>query len=186
MIAVEKGMQEKHKHTYENRNIFYELYGFDVLINNKMKPWLMEVNMCPSLNLKTSIDKEVKLPLLTDIMNLIGFSPHVKTKTIESLKRYNYNINKTEYKKKEDIQDLSADNCVEKLNPEDWKMLFEFDEEYHRKGNFERIFPNKENVEKFDPFFMTSRYNNLLLKKFLLCKGNILEKVCKKVKIKKS
>ena len=32
-----------------NRNTFYELYGFDILINNKMKPWLIEVNMCPSL-----------------------------------------------------------------------------------------------------------------------------------------
>ena len=74
-ISVERGMQEKFKQTYENRNIFYELYGFDILLNSKLKPWLMEVNMCPSLNLKTPIDKKVKLPLLTDTMNLIGFSP---------------------------------------------------------------------------------------------------------------
>lgn len=34
--------------------------------------------MCPSLNLKTSTDKKVKLPLLLDTMNLIGFVPHTK------------------------------------------------------------------------------------------------------------
>ena len=28
-------------------------------------------------------------------------------------------------------------------------ILFEFDEEFHRKGEFERIFPNKNNVEKY-------------------------------------
>ena len=96
-------MQEKHKSTYSNRNTFYELYGFDVLINNRMKPWLMEVNMCPSLNLKTSIDKQVKLPLLTDIMNLIGFYPHKSKQEKPSPSRHNYSNYKTESKRKDDI-----------------------------------------------------------------------------------
>jgi len=32
-------------------------------------------------------------------------------------------------------------------------MLFEFDEEFHRKGNFERIYPNKNNVDKYLKYF---------------------------------
>ena len=52
---------------------------------------------------------------------------------------------------------------MEKLSAEDWNILFEFDEEYHRKGDFERIFPNKDNVEKYSQFFQTQRYNNLLV-----------------------
>jgi len=44
---------------------------------------------------------------------------------------------------------------VEKLSAEDWNILFEFDEEFHRKGNFERIFPNKDNVEKYSEYFTT-------------------------------
>jgi len=50
-------MLERHKQTYDNRGNCYELYGFDILISNKMKPWLMEVNMCPSLKLATPIDE---------------------------------------------------------------------------------------------------------------------------------
>ena len=68
-------MQDKFKQSYELRNTFYELYGVDILLSAKLKPWLIEVNMCPSLNLKTPIDKKIKLPLLTDIMNLVGFTP---------------------------------------------------------------------------------------------------------------
>lgn len=74
-MAVEKGMQSKFKQDYHNRNTFYELYGFDILLSKNLKPWLMEVNMCPSLNLKTPVDRKVKLPLLCDIMNLIGMKP---------------------------------------------------------------------------------------------------------------
>lgn len=59
--------------------------------------------------------------------------------------------------------DLNSENCVEKLSAEDWNILFEFDEEFHRKGDFERIFPNKDNVEKYSKFFLTQRYNNLLV-----------------------
>ena len=49
--------------------------------------------------------------------------------------------------------DLGPDNCIEKLSQEDWNILFEFDEEYHRKGDFIRIFPNKHTVDKYTDLF---------------------------------
>jgi hypothetical protein len=44
MISVEKKMLNRFHSTYKTRNSFYELYGFDVLITNKMRPYLIEVN----------------------------------------------------------------------------------------------------------------------------------------------
>jgi len=44
MISVESKMLNRFHSTYENRNSFYEIYGFDILINDKMRPFLIEVN----------------------------------------------------------------------------------------------------------------------------------------------
>lgn len=43
-----------------NRNSCFELYGFDVLIDEKLKPWLLEVNVFPSLSSSSPFDKIVK------------------------------------------------------------------------------------------------------------------------------
>ncbi len=49
----------------------FELLGFDVLIDENLKPWLLEVNLSPSMNTETSLDIELKTKLLVDLFNLI-------------------------------------------------------------------------------------------------------------------
>ena len=48
-----------------------------------------------------------------------------------------------------DVLDLNENNCLDKLQKEDWEILFETDEENHRRGKFKRIFP-PEDIEKID------------------------------------
>ena len=35
----------------------FEIYGFDVIIDQNMKPWLLEVNVAPSLSSSSPFDK---------------------------------------------------------------------------------------------------------------------------------
>ena len=51
----------------------FELFGFDVLIDENLKPWLLEVNFSPSLGYDCPLDATIKKPMINDIIDLLGF-----------------------------------------------------------------------------------------------------------------
>lgn len=54
----------------------FELYGFDILLDQDLRPWLIEVNLGPSLSSSSPLDRTIKTVLLTDIFHLVGFVPY--------------------------------------------------------------------------------------------------------------
>jgi tubulin polyglutamylase TTLL9 len=63
LLAVQKSMiNDKH---------CFELYGYDVLIDSNLKPWLLEVNAAPSMTANTQVDFELKCNLLDDVFTII-------------------------------------------------------------------------------------------------------------------
>ena len=55
----------------KNNNCF-ELLGFDILIDGDFRPWLLEVNLSPSLSTDSALDFKVKGALISDLFNLVG------------------------------------------------------------------------------------------------------------------
>jgi len=47
------------------------LYGFDVLLDDILKPWLIEINASPSMTANTPSDYETKLGLLEDVYTIL-------------------------------------------------------------------------------------------------------------------
>lgn len=47
----------------------YELFGIDVILDSELIPWLLEVNISPSLHSASPLDLHVKGPLVTAILN---------------------------------------------------------------------------------------------------------------------
>ena len=46
-----------------SRENCFELYGFDVLVDNDLKPWLLEVNLSPSMQAESPLDWQIKSSL---------------------------------------------------------------------------------------------------------------------------
>ena len=86
ILAVDDKFVDSINMMPSHRNNAFELFGFDILLDESLKPWLIEVNVGPSMNQDSVIDKMVKIPLLTDMMNLVGVQPVRRSKeNIEDL-----------------------------------------------------------------------------------------------------
>ena len=58
----------------------FEILGFDILIDDNFKPWLLEVNHSPSFTTDTPFDERIKSELLTDTINILHMSPMKRIK----------------------------------------------------------------------------------------------------------
>ena len=88
-----------------NKNYsLFELYGYDILIDESFKAWLLEVNVNPSLQCDSPLDLSIKTELFTDIFNLIGIIPfnHNNGETI-----YNYEMMKNRENERESKQNVN-------------------------------------------------------------------------------
>ena len=68
-----------------NRNNCFEVFGYDVILDSELKPWLLEVNLSPSLACESPLDLTIKSNLLADTFNMIAVMKFDRRK--ESLKK---------------------------------------------------------------------------------------------------
>ncbi|XP_063694154.1 tubulin monoglutamylase TTLL4-like isoform X5 [Bolinopsis microptera] len=64
------------------RHTCHELFGFDIFLDQHLKPWIIEVNISPSLHTSAPLDKHIKYGLVKDLFNTAGFLvPQTPTRT---------------------------------------------------------------------------------------------------------
>jgi len=50
----------------------FEFYGFDLMVDENLKPWIIEVNASPALNLDEPTDEAVKNPAIGDAIRILN------------------------------------------------------------------------------------------------------------------
>merc|ERR1712013_101485 len=55
----------------------FECYGFDIIIDSALKPWLIEINASPSLSATTKADSKFKKKLIFDLFRVVVPSQNV-------------------------------------------------------------------------------------------------------------
>jgi Tubulin-tyrosine ligase family len=54
------------------RTACFELFGFDVLIDSNLEPWLLEVNLTPAMGCDSPLDQKIKANVVADLFSLAG------------------------------------------------------------------------------------------------------------------
>jgi len=79
-ISVESIIGQSVKKLSCHRSNCFEIFGFDILIDSELKPWLIEINLTPSLACESPLDFRIKSNLIADAFTLIGIQPFDKRK----------------------------------------------------------------------------------------------------------
>lgn len=144
----------------------YKLFGVDILLDENLRPWLLEVNNFPSLE-PPSLDRHVNEPMLAEMFNIVGF--HLPSKLSKNQRkavksRYNlpgcdvgyngefYSRAKDEHqKKKEELftgENMTRerylshlmDNACD-LTGRDVRLLVQAEQEWSQTRHFCRLMP---------------------------------------------
>lgn len=190
VISVEPILANNLSRAANGRRICFEVFGFDIILDRDLKPWLLEVNVLPSLSSSSELDKKIKTSLMCDTFNTIGIVPYKKKQfeketEIRNWEKFTGLTRKTEeLQPKDTVEDVwsgqspfKRDKTAVKLrsakeilaekdqifNREEQLVVVEVVEEYTRKGNFDLIFPRSATVENYKKYFKVQRATNTML-----------------------
>ncbi|GFQ69556.1 tubulin polyglutamylase TTLL4 [Trichonephila clavata] len=154
----------------------FELFGFDIMLDKDLHPWLLEVNISPSLHTKSMLDTNIKGPLVRDMFNIAGFEiPDQLVSSKDSTnaivgRRHKFPHNRwlpDDVKKKHALYSYkyaveTKSDILSDLTLDDVQCLCESEDELYRSGSFTRIFPTTNTFHYFK-YFVHIRYYNVLL-----------------------
>lgn len=69
-----------------NPNCF-EVFGYDIIVDDRLKCWLLEVNSSPSLEKEYLLDEVVKQQLVDDSLQLLAPLPYDRVRLLEVVER---------------------------------------------------------------------------------------------------
>ncbi|XP_029460881.1 tubulin polyglutamylase TTLL4 isoform X2 [Rhinatrema bivittatum] len=162
----------------------HELFGFDIILDENLKPWILEVNISPSLHSNSSLDITIKGQMIRDLMNLAGFvlppkeeivvngiSASSSSISLSSLEKEKCRlmmelfpeekVKRAYYLSQKQPDEDFCSSILETLTPDDVRILVETEDEFSRRGGFERVFPSS-STSRYLRFFEQPRYFNIL------------------------
>lgn len=177
IIASDSAVNTMVKQNVRKRSCCHELFGFDVMLDETLKPWLLEVNISPSLHSTSQLDRNIKGQMIKDLLNLAGFCipENLITTSTSSTSNMNQFVQdkavtglssdergKHAFYVQRHLDERTKQSILDILTPDDIRMLMETEDENSRRGCFQRVFPSMSS-NKYLRFFESQRYYNILL-----------------------
>ncbi|NXG08577.1 TTLL5 polyglutamylase, partial [Sakesphorus luctuosus] len=184
VVSAELAIASACKSFLSHRGSCFELYGFDVLIDDTLKPWLLEVNLSPSLACDAPLDLKIKASMLSDMFTLVGFvCQDPGQRSSRTIYHSAESVRKNPHPKMHRTRPLSASDAEVKssmplgrekatgrhgssvlgLSMEEIKVLRRVREENERRGGFIRIFPTPLTWDLYGSFLEHKTSMNYML-----------------------
>ncbi|NXG85291.1 TTLL5 polyglutamylase, partial [Stercorarius parasiticus] len=184
VVSAELAIATACKTFLSHRGSCFELYGFDVLIDDTLKPWLLEVNLSPSLACDAPLDLKIKASMLSDMFTLVGFvCQDPGQRSSRAIYHSSESTRRNPYQKLQRTRPLSASDAEIKnpmpsgrekatgrqgssmlgLSIEEIKVLRRVREENERRGGFIRIFPTPLTWDLYGSFLEHKTSMNYML-----------------------
>uniref|UniRef100_A0A8C7YYP4 Tubulin tyrosine ligase-like family, member 7 n=1 Tax=Oryzias sinensis TaxID=183150 RepID=A0A8C7YYP4_9TELE len=144
-------------------SVCFEVLGFDIILDHKLKPWLLEINRAPSFATDQKIDYDVKKGALLNALKLLNIRASDKKRNLAQQKAeaqrrlYGHGSMKklpaasSDWEKQRHTLERRREELKEQLA----QVRKQFSREQHEKqhlGNYRRIYPpdDKLLLEKYE------------------------------------
>lgn len=71
--TLSNSVSSVHPDNFSN-DMCFQILGFDVMIDHKLNPYLLEINYTPSFTADTPLDRHIKKNLISDSLNLLNIN----------------------------------------------------------------------------------------------------------------
>eukprot|EP00434_Breviolum_minutum_P023921 symbB.v1.2.021109.t1/scaffold1808.1/size103924/1 len=178
-LGVEDGGWSARGPAGAHRASCFEIYGFDILVDRSLKPWLLEVNICPSLSSGSPLDKRIKTKLVADVLTLVGVRPPTALWKLspDSVNGIVHPVDDneaaagcllSEVEMAKRARKLASESPAEALALFDevaWELVVEAHEEEMRSGGLELAYPCP-GGSRYVQYWGEESYCNLVLRKW--------------------
>ena len=79
-ISIEAQVNSAMKMFVPYKENCFQLFGFDIMFDSALRPWLIEINFAPSLACGSPLDLNLKSSVVSDLLNLSGIQPYDEAK----------------------------------------------------------------------------------------------------------
>ncbi|MEE6494674.1 hypothetical protein FKM82_001836 [Ascaphus truei] len=152
-----------------SESVCFEVLGFDIILDRKLKPWLLEINRAPSFGTDQKIDYDVKKGVLLNALKLLNIRTSDKKKNLakqkaEAQKRlYGQGSMKrlspgsSDGEKQRHTLERRREELKERL-AEVRKQISREEYENGHMGNYRRIYPPEDKLllEKYEGLLATA------------------------------
>ncbi|XP_058494749.1 tubulin polyglutamylase TTLL7 isoform X1 [Solea solea] len=144
-------------------SVCFEVLGFDIILDRKLKPWLLEINRAPSFGTDQKIDYDVKKGVLLDALRLLNIRASDKKRNLAQQKAeaqrrlYGHGSVKklsatsSDWEKQRHTLERRREELKERL-AQVRKQISREEHEKQHLGNYRRIYPpdDKLLLEKYE------------------------------------